>query len=567
MAQVFLALARGPVGFNKLVVLKRMRTQLAQDQALVTMFLDEARLAARLSHPNVINTFEVGEHGGLYFIAMEYLEGQPLNRILAEVRRTGRTVRRAVWTRVLCDALTGLHYAHELKDYDGTPLEIVHRDVSPHNVFVTYDGQVKVVDFGIAKAALHQTKTEVGVLKGKVAYMSPEQALGEKIDRRSDLFAMGIVLWETISGQRLYGHENAAATLHRLLNVPAPPLSTVAADVDPQLEGIVQRALSRRPDDRFQTALQMREAIEAWMQARGEQARTEEVGGLVSELFADVREDVKRQIQAHMSAVPVDPSGSGRRLSQSGPIKWNSGGSSELPAIDIHVEVGSGSGSAVRNAAGPPPATPPAKSGTVSPRGAALIAAIAVAIAAVAGIIVVPRFLHHDTSAESPATIRPDTPAPSVAASSPTPTPAPPQSAAATADTASAAAPMGKPTPTTTAVATGSPPRPSWLPRPPSGHVAPASAPAAPAPKGGGEAAAPAAAPAATDPGFLNFDTYPWTHVSEGGRALGDTPLVHLQMSPGVHVLTLDNAEQSIHQTTAVTIKSGETVSRRLGLK
>jgi serine/threonine-protein kinase len=388
--------------------------------------------------------------------------------------------------------------------------------------------------------------------------MSPEQALGETIDRRSDLFAMGIVLWETIAGQRLFGQENAAATLHRLINVPAPPLSMVAPDVDPQLEGIVARALARSPEERFRTALEMSEALEGWMQARGELARTQDVAAIVSELFADVRLDVKRQIQAYMAAVSVESSGSGRRPSQSGPIQWNPGRTGELPTIDIKVEVEGGSGSAVRHApATPATVPPPATARAVSPKAAALITAIAIAAAIVAAIVLVPRLLRHDGSAETGTASAPEPPVAAVAASS---APPPAQSAAATTAPVTSSEPLAA----TTAAAPAAPPRAPSLP-PPSPVRAPA---AAPAPKGRAEppAAVPAAA-AATDPGFLNFDTYPWTRVSEGGRVLGDTPLVHVQMSPGVHALTLDNPEQSIHQTTAVTIKSGETVSRRLGLK
>src|SRR5580692_2855373 len=222
MADVFLALSRGPMGFSKLVVLKRLRRALADDKGFRNMFLDEARLAARLNHPNVVHTHEVGEDKGNYFIAMEYLEGQSLNKVIHELSKRGETLPELVCARIISDALAGLHYAHELKDFDGTPLDIIHRDVSPHNVFVTYDGQVKLVDFGIAKAALSQVQTEVGVLKGKVAYMAPEQAMGTDVDGRADIFAMGIVLWELLAQERLMTGESAAATLLRLLQQPIP---------------------------------------------------------------------------------------------------------------------------------------------------------------------------------------------------------------------------------------------------------------------------------------------------------------------------------------------------------
>src|SRR5262245_45560386 len=188
MADVYLSVVHGPVGFNKLTVIKRLRPSLAEEQEFLAMFLDEARLAARLNHPNVVQTNEVAEIEGQYYIAMEYLDGQPLNRILTRAQKAG-TLPRELLIRVVADCLAGLHYAHELADYDGSPLGVVHRDASPHNIFVTYDGQTKVVDFGIAKAATRSAETRGGVLKGKVAYMAPEQARSGEVDRRSDVFA------------------------------------------------------------------------------------------------------------------------------------------------------------------------------------------------------------------------------------------------------------------------------------------------------------------------------------------------------------------------------------------
>jgi len=198
MAEVFLAVAQGPAGFNKLTVIKQIRPQLADDPEFLSMFLDEARLAARLNHPQIVQTNEVGHEANRYFIAMEYLEGQPLNRVVNRVGRERFPL--AMHIGLLADTLAGLHYAHDLTDYDGTPLEVVHRDVTPHNIFITYEGQVKVVDFGIAKAMNSSSETKTGVLKGKVAYMAPEQARGEKVDRRADVFSVGVMLWEAAVG-------------------------------------------------------------------------------------------------------------------------------------------------------------------------------------------------------------------------------------------------------------------------------------------------------------------------------------------------------------------------------
>src|SRR4051794_26091703 len=178
MADVFLAVARGPIGFNKLLVVKRLKANLVDEPEYVAMLGDEARLAARLNHPNVVQTNEVGQEGDQYFIAMEYLDGQPLHRVLTRSEKKER-MPLAMHLRIVCDVLSGLHYAHELADFDGSPLNVVHRDVTPQNIFVTYDGQVKLVDFGIAKASGRDGETKTGIVKGKVTYMGPEHAMGK----------------------------------------------------------------------------------------------------------------------------------------------------------------------------------------------------------------------------------------------------------------------------------------------------------------------------------------------------------------------------------------------------
>src|SRR5689334_22978828 len=253
MAEVYLAVVRGPAGFNKLVVVKQIRPQLAEDPEFLTMFLDEARLAARLNHPNVVQTNEVGQEGRRYFIAMEYLEGQPLNRIVNRTAKEG-LLTPALYVRILIDALNGLHYAHELADFDGTPLMVVHRDMTPHNVFVTYSGQVKVVDFGIAKALGSSSETRTGVLKGKVAYMAPEQAMGEKVDRRADLFSVGVMLWEAATGKRLWKGVPDITILQRLLSGEVPSPRSIKPEVPEKLEAIIMKALSHQRDDRYENA-------------------------------------------------------------------------------------------------------------------------------------------------------------------------------------------------------------------------------------------------------------------------------------------------------------------------
>lgn len=349
MADVFLSVARGPMGFNKLAVVKRLRRTLAAESAFLAMFLDEARLAARLNHPNIVHTYEVGQHADSYFIAMEYLEGQPLNKVIRASLKRNEQLDEAFCARVVVDALNGLEHAHKLCDYDGSPLAVIHRDVSPHNIFVTYDGHTKLVDFGIAKAATSSTETEVGVLKGKVAYMAPEQVSGGKVDQRADLFAMGIVLWEMLSGERLMRGDSTANMLHKLLSVPIPRVSERRA-VAAGLDAIVARALEKDPDARFSSACEMREALEAYLDGLPAPYRQDDVRRRVCELFSRVREEAQRQVQKHMAAIGQRASGAKDVLTLASVRRLDKAGASLLRASESGSGVRptrSGSGSFV----------------------------------------------------------------------------------------------------------------------------------------------------------------------------------------------------------------------------
>src|SRR4051812_32170548 len=199
----WVAISRGPSGVNKLVVLKALRKELANDGEFRRMFLDEARLAARLNHPNIVQTYGIVDEAGPPVIIMEFLEGEPLSAILTRAHGD-KAFPLAMHLKVISDLLSGLHYSHELAEYDGTPLPLVHRDITPHNVFVSFDGQVKVLDFGIAKLSGSLSRTETGVIKGKFRYMPPEQLEGAAVDRRADLFAVGVMLWEAACGDKMW---------------------------------------------------------------------------------------------------------------------------------------------------------------------------------------------------------------------------------------------------------------------------------------------------------------------------------------------------------------------------
>jgi formylglycine-generating enzyme required for sulfatase activity/serine/threonine protein kinase len=296
-AEVYLTALRGPVGVNKLVVIKKLKPELALDTAFLLMFVDEARLAARLNHPNVVQTYEVVEEARDCFIAMEYLEGQSLNRVLSEITRKGEWLDPLIVCRIVSDALSGLHYAHELKDLDGTKLDVIHRDVSPHNVFVTYEGQVKVMDFGLAKASDNLTRTEAGIIKGKLSYMPPEQLRGANVDRRADVFAMGVVFWELLAQQRM------RMTLDdptRIASEVAPRVKSARPELDDELDAIVSRALESDRARRYPTAKDMRDAIDAYVVKKGRVIRPEDVGAPVAALFAKQRDDLAATVQSRI---------------------------------------------------------------------------------------------------------------------------------------------------------------------------------------------------------------------------------------------------------------------------
>ncbi|WXB19012.1 protein kinase [Pendulispora albinea] len=297
MADVYLALQSGPQGFRKLVVVKKLRADVAEEDTYRAMLLDEARLAARLRHPNVVQTLEVGAHDGENFIAMEYLEGQPLGRIATAAFRANRPIEAPLAVQIVIDALSGLHYAHELHDFDGMPLGIVHRDVSPQNIFVTYDGEVKLVDFGIARTVLSNTATAVGTFKGKPSYTAPEQVRGDPIDRRVDVFATGIVLWELLAQRRLFRADTPMEAMHKLLLEEIPRLSTVVHHIHPLLDAICARALEKDASARFETALEMRTALEAYFDEVGVRPLgRDKLGAWVATLFEKERSTVRARI-------------------------------------------------------------------------------------------------------------------------------------------------------------------------------------------------------------------------------------------------------------------------------
>jgi eukaryotic-like serine/threonine-protein kinase len=287
MAELFLARERGAKHPERLVVVKRLHRRLAIDGEFVQMFLNEARIGSTLHHPNVVEVYEIGEDAEQCYIAMEHLHGHDLRDTLVRMAVWDVPVRLEQALAITRSVAAGLHYTHERTGADGQLLGIVHRDVSPHNVFLTYDGSVKVVDFGIAKESRQSSRTRTGTLKGKAAYMAPEHAMGQPLDRRSDVFCIGILLWEMTTGRSLYRRRSELATLKAVTEIDAPRPSRMISDYPRDLEKLVMKTLARSPDHRWATAGELIEAIDEIARRRRYTLGPETISKLMATAFVE----------------------------------------------------------------------------------------------------------------------------------------------------------------------------------------------------------------------------------------------------------------------------------------
>ena len=307
MAQVHLARVDGPGGVARLCALKRMLPHLARDTHLTAMFMDEARVAALVSHPHVARVEDFGELGGTYYMALEFLAGVDSASLVDTAYELGG-IPVAYAVTLASQVAMGLHAAHELKDLDGRPLNLVHRDVSPQNVMVTFDGVAKLVDFGVAKSQVQREQTRDTAVKGKLCYMSPEQCLGRAVDRRSDVFALGAVLYEFLAGRPLFLRDNDGATLRALLDDPIPRLSSKRDGIGEELWRVVQRALARNPEERYPTALHLSSALDGCLKATLGAPSDSEIGQWLRQVFPGRAEEIAGwTVNVHRAPTEIFP--------------------------------------------------------------------------------------------------------------------------------------------------------------------------------------------------------------------------------------------------------------------
>jgi eukaryotic-like serine/threonine-protein kinase len=340
MAEVFLARHTGVEGFEKDLVIKRIRPHLSAVPSFVSMFLGEAKLAAQLSHPNIVQIYDLGKIGDSYFIAMEYVAGRDMSAILPKTKQQGIRFPVEYALKIGSNVCESLYYAHNKTDAFGSPLHIVHRDVSPENVRVAWTGAVKILDFGIAKAAtqLHETKT--GEIKGKLCYMSPEQVLGKNIDNRSDIFSLGVVLYECLTGLKMFSGDNDLAIMNNIIEGKIYPPSYFREDVPEEVETIIMRALEKDRQKRYQNANDMQFDIDTFLARHEFTPSNVHLSNFMKQVFQD---ELAAEQERRIQKTPTSPGGPGRRKRRpTAPPPPPAESSVEIPSAALHEVAGGG---------------------------------------------------------------------------------------------------------------------------------------------------------------------------------------------------------------------------------
>lgn len=346
MAEIFLARQMGMEGFEKLVVLKRIRPELSEKKSFVTMFLNEARLSAQLNHPNIAQIYDLGKVGESFFIAMEYVFGRDMRRVIPKAEAQGIPFPLVYAAKIASQCCEGLYYAHQKSDFYGHPLGIVHRDITPENVVVSFDGTVKILDFGIAKAANTVEQTRAGEIKGKLSYMSPEQCMGKPLDHRSDLFSLGVVFYEWVTGFKLFTGESDVAVLKAITDGKIYSPSYFKPDVPEPIEQILMKALEKDPTHRYQSAWEMQYDIDRFLSENEFTPSNIHLANFLKQVFADEMDDELRRLSAQGTPLATataeeEDDGAARPpvAPAPGPVaRGESDGAEGAPALDLSPE-------------------------------------------------------------------------------------------------------------------------------------------------------------------------------------------------------------------------------------
>ena len=539
MAEIWLARQSGLRGFERIVVVKRIIESLSSDETFVEMFLDEARIIVQLTHPNIVQVFDLGEHAGAYYIAMEYLAGENLATVARAAAKAGQQLEPEAAVKLIVWALEGLSHAHGRTGVDGKPLNIVHRDISPQNIVLTWEGQVKLVDFGIARAANRATQTQGQQLKGKFAYMAPEQAQGEEVDGRADVFAMGIVLWELVTHKRLHSNEDSIQIIKSLITPGAfPEANAKNPKVPADLSGILARALAKDQNERWPDAASFKTALENWLRARGGGPSAADFQSMMGTLFATRIAERKRLIEDAARGV-TQPLAEGTAALK--------------PTTNR---------------------TMPGQTGFLSMHGRLMGALAAMVVLLVfVGVLTWKAFTAPTPPQVVPSEVdygqEPVQPMPSIIVIETDPPGA---------EVSLDGRPRGASPVTLSETRAGE----HFVEASLAGRqtvkkrvsvkaegeqfMMVLSLPVAGAPAGEVKAVVDVKRPDAPQKGKLSLKTEPWTHVTLNGKALGDTPLIEFPMPAGRHVLKLTNEQEKVDTDIEVEVRPGQVTKKVLRL-
>ncbi len=596
MAEIHLAKQTGIEGFERLVVVKKILPHLSSEQRFLEMFLDEARITIQLNHPNIVQTYDLGKDGEQYFMAMEYLEGESLGYLAREAHRGGKWPPPALAAGIVACVAEGLAYAHTLTDDEGEPLHIVHRDVSPQNIIVLFNGGVKLVDFGIAKAATKVHRTRVGTMKGKLAYMAPEQCAGKELDGRADIFSLGAVLWELLCRRRLFKRDNEAAIVTAIVHEPPPSIRELRPEVPEELEAVALKALAKDPAERFQTCAEMAGALREHLRRSQAAAGPAQISAFINDVFAERARTKKRLLDQVRSADGADVS-----LEILKPDTTESLPSrsliedAETVAVDSPVSAGTGSGEVAAQDA-PPPSEPKLVAETIMrptpPPGGGMGKAVGLVVGVVSLLAIILAVVFWPASGPRPAApgapdagaavqpaVGPETTSGDAGVVTPDPDPTPEPDAGPPADPEPAPKPSllsitSKPSGCQVSVdeveVPGKTPMTDVAVEPGQEHAVVVSCAGHQDQRktvliGPGQAArlafAPAKAVVKPTFGYLKLDTDPWTEVYLRRRRLGITPLLKVRLPSGRHRLRLVNTETGLKRSLSVTIRPGKTTT------